>query len=106
MAIEGIENKIDDLLKTIQKDLFNKAYKFREDHITEVNDFDKFKEVLEDKGGFVSAHWDGTTESELKIKELTKATIRCIPNDQIKESGKDVLTGEPSSGRVLFAKAY
>ncbi len=71
-----------------------------------VNTFDEFKDVLTNKGGFISAHWDGTPETEQKIKELTKATIRCIPNDAVEEEGKCVLTGNPSSKRVLFAMAY
>ncbi len=104
--LDGIAKYVEQLLVDIQDNLFNRSKKYRDDHITEVNDFDTFKEVLEDKAGFVSAHWDATIESELKIKELTKATIRCIPHDQVKESGKDVLTGKPSFGRVLFAKAY
>lgn len=98
--------KVDDLLKTIQKDLFTKAKKFRDSHTTEVNDFETFKNVLETKTGFISAHWDGTEETELKIKELTKATIRCIPSDAKIEEGKCVYTGKPSRRRVLFAKAY
>ena len=75
-------------------------------HITEVNSFEEFKDVIENKGGFVSAHWDGSIETENKIKELTKATIRCIPNEVIEEDGTCVLTGEKSSRKVLFAKAY
>ncbi len=106
VSIEGIENKIPDLLDNIQKELFQKALDFRNDHITEVNDFEEFKITLETKGGFISAHWDGTTDTESKIKELTKATIRCIPNNQIKENGVCIYSGEPSQGRVLFAKAY
>lgn len=94
------------LLDTIQEDLFQKALLYRNNHITEVNSFDEFKTVLEDKGGFVSAHWDGTPETEEKIKELTKATIRCIALDQVKETGTCVFTGNSSIGRVLFAKAY
>jgi prolyl-tRNA synthetase len=74
--------------------------------ITPVNSLEEFQEVLENKGGFISAHWDGTTETELKIKELTKATIRCIPLDNPLEDGTCILTGNPSTQRVLFAKAY
>lgn len=103
---EQIVTYIQELLVQIQKELFNKALAFRENHITEVDSFDQFKEVLENKGGFISAHWDGTAETEEKIKELTKATIRCIPLDARKEEGKCVLTGEKSDCRVLFAKAY
>lgn len=94
------------LLTDIQNNLYKRAQKFREEHTTEVNSFEEFKEVLETKGGFVSAHWDGTPETEEKIKEETKATIRCIPFDQKKETGKCVYTGKPSQGRVLFARAY
>ena len=97
---------IEKTLEEIQDNLFNKAYKYREDHITEVNSFEEFKEVLDSKGGFVSAHWDGTEETEEEIKKLTKATIRCIPNDVKDEDGKCVFTGSKSSRRVLFAKAY
>ncbi|MBD3724399.1 MAG: proline--tRNA ligase [Flavobacteriaceae bacterium] len=103
---EGIVEYIQNLLKEIQTNLFQKALDYRNIHVTEVNSFDEFKEVLEGKGGFVSAHWDGTTETEEKIKELTKATIRCIPLDRIEEAGSCVFTGAPSKGRVYFAKAY
>ena len=103
---EGIEVYIQNLLETIQSDLFTNALNYRDSHITEVNSFEEFKEVLETKGGFVSAHWDGTAETEEKIKELTKATIRCIALDRVEESGSCVLTGNSSNGRVLFAKAY
>ena len=94
------------LLDTIQEDLFKKALDYRNSHITEVNSFDEFKTVLDEKTGFVSAHWDGTAETEEKIKELTKATIRCIPLGRLEEAGSCVFTGNPSAGRVLFAKAY
>ncbi|MGV7106911.1 proline--tRNA ligase [Flavobacterium sp. U410] len=103
---EGIAVYIQNLLEEIQTNLFQKALDYRNTHVTEVNSFDEFKEVLEGKGGFVSAHWDGTTETEEKIKELTKATIRCIPLDRIEEAGTCVFTGAPSKGRVYFAKAY
>ncbi|BFM41887.1 proline--tRNA ligase [Flavobacterium sp. CFS9] len=101
-----IVNHINDLLEQIQIDLFNRALNYRDTHITEVNSFEEFKEVLEGKGGFVSAHWDGTAATEEKIKDLTKATIRCIPLDAVEEAGTCVFTGNPSSKRVLFAKAY
>ena len=103
---DGIAAFISDLLAQIQADLFNKALNYRETHITEVNSFDEFKDVLENKGGFVSAHWDGTAVTEEKIKELTKATIRCIPLDGVEEAGSCVFTGNPSTKRVFFAKAY
>jgi prolyl-tRNA synthetase len=94
------------LLETIQSDLFNRALQYRDIHITEVNSFDEFKDVLENKTGFISAHWDGTPETEEKIKELTKATIRCIPLNRVEEEGKCIFSGAKSTGRVLFAKAY
>lgn len=103
---EGIATYISELLVQIQEDLFNKALDYRDSHITEVNSFEEFKEVLNDKGGFVSAHWDGTAATEEKIKDLTKATIRCIPLDRLEEAGSCVFTGAESKGRVLFAKAY
>ena len=98
--------KVEGLMVEIQDTLFNKALDYRNSHITEVNTFEEFKSILKEKGGFISAHWDGTPETEEKIKELTKATIRCIPLDAKEEEGKCVLTGMPSNRRVLFAKAY
>ena len=95
-----------DSLDQIQNELFQKALKYRDNHITEVNDFDEFKKILETKNGFISAHWDGSSETENKIKDMTKATIRCIPFDNKVENGRCVLTGRPSTQRVLFAKAY
>ena len=106
VVLDRINVVVEDLLEEIQKSLFNKALNFRDSHITEVNDFEEFKKVLETKTGFISAHWDGTAETEQKIKELTKATIRCIPLDNKKEAGRCVFTGNPSNQRVLFAKAY
>ncbi len=103
---EIIVDHINDLLETIQNDLFGKALNYRNTHITQVNGFEEFKQVLENKAGFISAHWDGTPETEEKIKDLTKATIRCIPLNRALEEGKCVLTGAKSTGRVLFAKAY
>ncbi|MCX6184642.1 MAG: proline--tRNA ligase [Flavobacterium sp.] len=102
----AIVNYVQDLLTQMQHDLFTKALNYRDTHITEVNSFEEFKSVLETKGGFVSAHWDGTSETEEKIKELTKATIRCLALDRVLTPGKCVLTGAESTGRVLFAKAY
>ena len=101
-----IAEKIGGLLEEIQDGIYQKAFDFRKENTTEVNSWEEFKQVLEDKGGFLSAHWDGTPETEDKIKELTKATIRCIPLDQVPEQGVCVYSGKPSSGRVLFAKAY
>lgn len=94
------------LLDKIQTNLFDRAVEYRNEHTTEVDTFEEFKQVIETKGGFVSAHWDGTAETEEKIKELTKATIRCIPLDSKIEEGKCVFSGQKSSQRVLFAKAY
>ena len=101
-----VVEKIKALMTEIQDSLFDKAKDYRNSHITEVETFDEFKKVLKEKGGFISAHWDGTPETENKIKELTKATIRCIPFERKEEAGECVLTGNPSEGRVLFAKAY
>ena len=103
---EGIVNYISDLLEQIQLDLFNRALEYRNTHVTEVNTFEEFKEVLENKAGFIAAHWDGTPETEEKIKDLTKATIRCIPLNRVEEEGKCVFSGAKSTGRVLFAKEY
>jgi prolyl-tRNA synthetase len=103
---DGIAVYIENLLKQIQTDLFDKALNYRDTHITEVNNFEEFVSVLEGKGGFVSAHWDGTAETEEKIKNLTKATIRCIPLGRIENAGSCIFTGNSSVGRVLFAKAY
>ncbi len=101
-----ILTKISTLLDDIQTNIYQKAFDYRAAHITEVNSYEEFKEVLEGKGGFISAHWDGTSETETRIKEETKATIRCIPLDQKQEDGSCILTGKPSKGRVIFAKAY
>ncbi|MGB1308659.1 MAG: proline--tRNA ligase [Oceanihabitans sp.] len=106
VAMDNIVETVTGLLDEIQSNLFNKALNYRDSHITKVDSFEAFKEELENKGGFISAHWDGTIETEDKIKELTKATIRCIPMDSKLEEGKCVLTGNPSKQRVLFAKAY
>lgn len=103
---ENLVEHIQTLLEDIQRNLHNKAVQFRSENITEVDDFEAFKTILETKGGFISAHWDGTAETEEKIKTLTKATIRCIPLNAIDESGKCVFSGKPSSKRVIFAKAY
>ncbi|EIM73201.1 prolyl-tRNA ligase [Nitritalea halalkaliphila LW7] len=97
---------VEELLAEIQDSIYQKAKTFQTEHITEVNSWEEFQEVLEKKGGFLSAHWDGTGETEEKIKTLTKATIRCIPLDAKEEAGTCILTGQPSARRVLFAKAY
>jgi len=106
VGMDKLEDIVPELLKEIQVNLYKKALEFRNEHTTEVDDFDTFKKVLETKTGFVSAHWDGTAETEQKIKELTKATIRCIPLNAEDEEGSCVFSGKPSSRRVLFAKAY
>lgn len=103
---EGLGNHIVTLLDEIQESIFQKALNFRDSHITEVNSYDEFKDVLENKGGFVSCHWDGTPETEKRVKEETKATTRCIPLDNKQEAGVCIFTGKPSTQRVLFAKAY
>ncbi len=106
VSVDGIENYAFDLLEEIQTNIYNKALKFREEKTTEVNSYDEFKDVLETKGGFISAHWDGTPETEEKIKAETKATIRCIPLDAKEEEGVCMITGNKSAKRVLFAKSY
>jgi prolyl-tRNA synthetase len=103
---DGIVTYISVLLDQIQNDLYTRALDYRNKHITEVNTFEEFKDFLETKGGFLSAHWDGTPTTEEKIKELTKATIRCIPLNRREEAGTCVFSGNKSVGRVLFAKAY
>ena len=104
--LENIEVYIENLLKTIQEDIYKKALNYREEHITEVNSYEEFKKVLEEKGGFISAHWDGTDEEEEQIKNETKATIRCIPLENTFEDGISLISKKPSKQRVIFAKAY
>jgi prolyl-tRNA synthetase len=106
ISLDNIADHIVELLDEIQNNMFSKAKKYLDEHITEVNTWDEFIDVLENKTGFANAHWDGTGETEEKIKELTKATIRCIPFDAEQEDGACILTGKPSKQRVLFAKAY
>ncbi|MEH6407176.1 MAG: His/Gly/Thr/Pro-type tRNA ligase C-terminal domain-containing protein, partial [Leeuwenhoekiella sp.] len=101
-----IADRVQELLKEMQTSLFKKALRYRNEHITEVNSYDEFKTVLKDKGGFLSAFWDGTTETEERIKSETKATIRCIPLNAEEEEGICVYSGKPAKKRVLFAKAY
>ena len=103
---ENVVDRVQELLSEMQQSLFEKAKNYREEHITEVSSFDEFKEVLENKGGFISAFWDGTAETEEQIKQKTKATIRCIPLDSKEEKGICVYSGKPATTRVLFAKAY
>ena len=106
LSLDQIEAQIETLLSDIQNNIFNKAKTFRDENIVEVNDWDTFVKTLDEKGGFISAHWDGTPETEEKIKEMTKATIRCIPLNNKQENGACILTKNPSTQRVLFARAY
>ncbi|RQO74547.1 proline--tRNA ligase [Pedobacter sp. KBW06] len=103
---EGLDIHIAQLLEEIQTNIYNKAFQFREEHTTAANSYDEFKELLDGKAGFISAHWDGTPETEQKIKEETKATIRCIPLNNKLEDGVCIYSGKPSKQRVLFARAY
>jgi len=105
-SIDGIGLHVKNLLDEIQANIFNRAKAFRDDHITEANTWDEFVQLLDNKTGFISAHWDGSPETEEKIKEQTKATIRCIPLDNKQEAGTCILSGNPSTQRVLFARAY
>jgi prolyl-tRNA synthetase len=106
VSLDGIAQYAESLLKEIQDAMFNKAKAYREEHITPADNWDEFVKLLDEKGGFIAAHWDGTAATEEAIKEKTKATIRCIPLNNTKEDGKCILTGNPSSERVLFARAY
>jgi prolyl-tRNA synthetase len=105
-SIDGLANEIVVLLDEIQRCMYNKALAFRETNITSANTWDEFVQLLDNKGGFIAAHWDGTSDTEDKIKEQTKATIRCIPLNSKAEDGICILTGKPSMQRVLFARAY
>jgi prolyl-tRNA synthetase len=106
VSMDGIELYIQELLDAIQANIYKKAFDYRTEMTTPVETYEEFKEVLQNKGGFISAHWDGTPETEQKIKDETKATIRCIPFDQVPEDGKCMYSGKPSKGRVLFALSY
>ncbi|MCO5234985.1 MAG: proline--tRNA ligase [Chitinophagaceae bacterium] len=106
LRMDNLSGQIINLLQQIQQDMFDKAKTYRDEHITSADHWDEFVRLLDEKGGFIAAHWDGTPETEDKIKELTKATIRCIPLDATEEEGKCILTGKPSKKRVLFAQAY
>jgi len=103
---EGLTERIEQLLEEIQQNIYQKALKFKTENTTEVDTYDEFKRMLDEEPGFLSAHWDGTPETEQQIKDETKATIRCIPLDNKQEEGKCILTGKPSSQRVIFARAY
>jgi prolyl-tRNA synthetase len=106
IRMENIDQVVEDLLVEIQDSIFRKALDFRNNNIRKADTLEEFKQILEEKGGFISAHWDGTPETEQKIKEETKATIRCIPLEREAEEGNCIFSGKPSSGRVLFAVAY
>ena len=106
VSMDGLTNTVSTLLEEIQSNLFERAKQYRDEHITKAESWDEFVQILDTKAGFVAAHWDGTPETEEKIKELTKATIRCIPLNNEQEAGKCILTSNPSSQRVLFARAY
>ncbi len=106
ISLDGIADYLKNLLEEIQQNIYNRALTFRNENITEANSFDEMIKLLDEKGGFISAHWDGTAETEEKIKEQTKATIRCIPLNNKQEDGICVLSGKPSKERVLFARAY
>ena len=106
VSLDGLSTMVKQLLDDIQQQMYDKAKKYRDEHLTPANSWDEFVELLDTKGGFIAAHWDGTPETEDKIKELTKATIRCIPLNNPQEEGTCILTGKPSVQRVLFARAY
>jgi prolyl-tRNA synthetase len=106
IEFNGVEEVIEKLLVAIQDNLLDRAMKFRTANTRSVDSYDEFKTKLEAKGGFFLAHWDGTKETEEKIKKDTKATIRCIPLDREEEEGKCMVTGNKSAGRVVFAKSY
>jgi prolyl-tRNA synthetase len=104
--MDGLAVYLKDLLEEIQQAMYNKALAYRDEHITPADSLVEFERLLDEKGGFILAHWDGTAETEEAIKEKTKATIRCIPLDAVEEEGKCIFTGKPSRQRVLFARAY
>jgi prolyl-tRNA synthetase len=106
VPFENLAETLQQLLEDIQQNLYNRAKVYRDEHITPANTWEEFIDILDNKGGFVLAHWDGTGETEDEIKELTKATIRCIPLEAPEESGFCIRSGKPSSMRVLFARAY
>jgi len=106
VSLDGIAVYIRQLLEDIQQQMFNKAKAFQQENIRHANSWEEFEQLLDEKAGFVSAHWDGSAETEEAIKEKTKATIRCIPLDNPLEDGTCILTGKPSRQRVLFARAY
>ncbi len=106
VALDGIDIYIENLLNDIQQNIYTKAKNYRSEHTTVANSYDEFKAILDGKGGFILAHWDGSSETETRVKEETKATIRCIPLDTVDEDGVCIFTGNPSKRRVLFARSY
>jgi prolyl-tRNA synthetase len=106
LSIDGLATAIVQLLDDIQQNMYNRALAFRTERITNADSWDEFVKLLDEKGGFIAAHWDGSGETEDRIKEQTKATIRCIPLNNKQEDGICILTGKPSKERVLFARAY
>ena len=104
--MNGIADHIKTLLADIQQQMYHKAKQYRDDHITKADNWEEFEKLLNEKGGFISAHWDGTAATEEAIKQKTKATIRCIPLQNEKETGRCIFSGKPSVQRVLFAVAY
>lgn len=106
MPMEGLADNIVKLLADIQQNMYDKALAFRTEKTTNADNWDDFVKLLDEKGGFIAAHWDGTSETEEQIKEKTKATIRCIPLNNKEEEGVCILSGKPSGQRVLFARAY
>jgi prolyl-tRNA synthetase len=106
VPLTGAPARIAEILQAMQGDLLERARKFREANTFEVNSYDEFTAKIEEPGGFLWAHWDGTRETEDRIAAETKATIRCVPFERPKEAGKCMMTGKPSEGRVVFAKAY
>jgi prolyl-tRNA synthetase len=106
MKLDTVVESVVQLLEDIQKNMYTRALKFRADSTTKVESYDEFKKILDEKGGFILAHWDGTSETETKIKEETKATVRCIPLNAEEEEGSCIYSGKPSKRRVLFARAY
>jgi prolyl-tRNA synthetase len=106
VARNTVVARVEETLEDIQQNLYSRAVERRDAHTTSVDSYDAFKEAIEEKGGFLLAHWDGTNETEARIKDETKATIRCIPEDLGQEEGEDMITGKPSNQRVLFAQAY
>jgi prolyl-tRNA synthetase len=105
-GIDGLVPHVRALLQEMQQNIYRKALDFRDSNIRKADSYDHFRELLDQEGGFILAHWDGTPETEAKIKEETKATIRCIPLDQQEEKGKCIYSGKESNGRVIFARAY